>query len=251
MGNFQRYILGIAAHLAILAAWYLAVTWGKVPAFIMPTPEATIATLGNVHYNWMKHVVATSAEVFGGYALSVVVGVGLALLFSWSRWLNAVFMPLLVTLNMIPKVAMAPLFIVWLSYGVVPNIIITFTICFFPIILNTARGLREVEPELLDLVQVLRATRWQRFVKIEFPSALPYIFSGMKIASVLAIAGAIVGEFVGSERGLGFLILSVQANIDTAAMFMAVLLIALIGVALYLLVLALERWFVVSDARIR
>jgi NitT/TauT family transport system permease protein len=98
---------------------------------------------------------------------------------------------------------------------------------------------------------VLKASRWQTFIKIQFPSALPYIFSGMKVSAILAIAGAIVGEFIGSDRGLGFLILSVQATIDTAAMFMAVILVAVIGVALYLVVLGLERWIVVSDARIR
>jgi NitT/TauT family transport system permease protein len=249
-GYLQRYWMAAVAHLAVIGVWYAAVRWGNVPSFIMPSPGAALATLAEAHYNWPKHILATGAEVFGGYLLAVVVGVGLALIFSWSRILNAALMPLLVTLNMIPKVAMAPLFVVWLSYGIVPNMVITFTICFFPVILNTARGLSEVEPELLDLVRSLRATRWQRFIKIEFPSALPYIFSGMRVAAVLAVAGAIVGEFVGSERGLGFLILSVQANIDTAGMFMGVLLVALIGVALYLLVLGLERWIVVDDARI-
>ncbi len=247
----QKYGLVIAAHAALILLWQAAVTLGHVPKFIMPTPLEALATLADPHYNWGKHLTTTTGEVFGGYVLAVVIGVALALGFSWSTWANAVLMPVLVTLNMIPKVAMAPLFIVWLSYGLVPNIIITFTICFFPIILNTARGLKEVEPEVLDLVRALKATRWQTFVKIQFPSSLPYLFSGMKVAAVLAIAGAIVGEFIGSDRGLGFLILSVQANIDTAAMFMAVLMVALIGVALYLAVLALERLVVVSDARIQ
>jgi NitT/TauT family transport system permease protein len=247
----RRYWPAILAHLALLAAWQISVSWGNVPKFILPTPMDTARTLGDTHYNWGKHIFSTTAEVYGGYVLAVVGGVGLALLFSWSRKINSFSMPLLVTLNMVPKVAMAPLFIVWLSYGVVPNIIITFTICFFPIILNTARGLSEVEQDILDLVRVLKASRWQTFIKIQFPSALPYIFSGMKVSAILAIAGAIVGEFIGSDRGLGFLILSVQATIDTAAMFMAVILVAVIGVALYLVVLGLERWIVVSDARIR
>jgi NitT/TauT family transport system permease protein len=151
---------------------------------------------------------------------------------------------------MIPKIAMAPLFIVWLNYGVIPNIIITFTICFFPIVLTTARGLKEVEPELIDLAKAVKASRWQIFSKIQFPSALPYIFSGMKVATVFAVAGAIVGEFIGSEKGLGNLMLSVQATLDTAAMFMAVTLITFIGMVLYGAVFALERWLVVQDARV-
>ena len=124
-----------------------------------------------------------------------------------------------------------------------------FAICFFPIVLTTARGLREVEPDLLDLVRTLKGSRWQVFTKIQLP-ALPYIFSGMKVAAILAVAGAIVGEFLGSDHGLGYLMLQVQVTLDTAAMFMAVILITLIGMVLYGLVLGLERMLVVRDARI-
>ena len=159
-------------------------------------------------------------------------------------------MPLLVSLNMIPKVALGPLIIVWFSYGMFPNMLIAFSIGVFPIVLTTARGLREVEPELLDLVRTLRGSKWQIFTKIQLPGALPYIFSGMKVAAVLAVAGAIVGEFLGSEKGLGYLMLQVQVTLDTAAMFMAVILITLLGVLLYGLVLALERLMVVQDARV-
>ena len=159
-------------------------------------------------------------------------------------------MPLLVSLNMIPKVALGPLIIVWFSYGMFPNMLIAFSIGVFPIVLTTARGLREVEPELLDLVRSLRGSKWQVFTKIQLPGALPYIFSGMKVAAVLAVAGAIVGEFLGSEKGLGYLMLQVQVTLDTAAMFMAVILITLLGVLLYGLVLLLERLLVVQDARV-
>ena len=125
--------------------------------------------------------------------------------------------------------ALGPLIIVWFKYGIGPNIMMAFAICFFPIVLTTARGLREVEPDLLDLVRTLRGSRWQIFTKIQLPGALPYIFSGMKVAAILAVAGAIVGEFLGSDRGLGYLMLQVQVTLDTAAMFMAVILITLIG----------------------
>jgi NitT/TauT family transport system permease protein len=120
----------------------------------------------------------------------------------------------------------------------------------FPILLTTARGLREIEPELLDLVRSLKGSRWQLFTKVQLPGALPYIFSGMKVAAILAVAGAIVGEFLGSDKGLGYLMLQVQVTLDTPAMFMAVIMITLIGMVLYGLVLLLERWLVVKDARI-
>jgi NitT/TauT family transport system permease protein len=170
--------------------------------------------------------------------------------FTWSKALESFFMPLLVSLNMIPKVALGPLIIVWFKYGILPNSIMAFSICVFPILLTTARGLRETEPELLDLVRSLKGSRWQLFTKVQLPGALPYIFAGMKVAAILAVAGAIVGEFLGSDKGLGYLMLQVQVTLDTPAMFMAVILITLIGMVLYGIVLGLERWLVVKDARL-
>jgi NitT/TauT family transport system permease protein len=151
---------------------------------------------------------------------------------------------------MVPKVALGPLIIVWFKYGVLPNSIMAFSIAVFPILLTTARGLREIEPELLDLVRSLKGSRWQLFTKIQLPGALPYIFSGMKVGAILAVAGAIVGEFLGSDKGLGYLMLQVQVTLDTPAMFAAVLLITLLGMLLYGAVLLLERWLVPKDARV-
>jgi len=248
--TFQRYTLAIVAHLALLLAWYLFVTLGKVPQFVMPSPGATLDALLQPNYSWWTNIAVTATEIFAGYFLALVVGVALALVFTWSKALESFFMPLLVSLNMIPKVALGPLIIVWFKYGVFPNSMMAFSICVFPILLTTARGLREVEPELLDLVRSLKGSRWQLFSKIQLPGALPYIFAGMKVAAILAVAGAVVGEFLGSDKGLGYLMLQVQVTLDTPAMFMAVLLITLIGMLLYGLVLAMERLLVVKDARI-
>lgn len=250
IASLGRHGPAVAIHLALLLAWWLAARFGGVPKFILPNPVDALLTLGQPHYNWGQHIWTTSIEVFGGFALAVALGVALAVIFSWFPVVGRTAMPLLVSLNMIPKIAMAPLFIVWLSYGIGPNILIAFTICFFPVVITTARGLREVEPDLLDLVRAVRGSRWQIFTKIQLPSSLPYIFSGMRVAAILAVAGAVVGEFIGSERGLGFLMLQVQSNLDTPAMFMCLALISLIGVALYGLVVFGERRFVVADARL-
>jgi len=250
-GNLQRYSIAVLSHLLLVAAWHFFVVLGDVPKFVMPSPAATLNALLVPNYRWLENIAVTGTEIFGGYILAVAIGVALALVFSWFRWLELVAMPLLVTLNMIPKVALGPLIIVWFKYGVGPNILMAFAICFFPIVLTTARGLKEVEPELLDLVRSLKGSRWQIFTKIQLPGALPYIFSGMKVAAILAVAGAIVGEFLGSDRGLGYLMLQVQVTLDTAAMFMAVILITLIGMVLYGMVLGLERLLVVRDARIQ
>lgn len=248
--TLQRYTLAVAAHIALVFAWYLFVKLGNVPKFVMPSPGATLDALLQPNYNWWWNVGVTGTEIFAGYLLALVAGVALALVFTWSKALEAFFMPLLVSLNMIPKVALGPLIIVWFKYGVFPNSLMAFSICVFPILLTTARGLREVEPELLDLVRSLKGSRWQLFTKIQLPGALPYIFAGMKVGAILAVAGAIVGEFLGSDKGLGYLMLQVQVTLDTPAMFMAVIMITLIGMLLYGLVLLLERWLVVKDARV-
>lgn len=247
---WRKLIIGVFVHIAFVAIWWISVVVAEVPEFILPTPWLALQTLGEPNYNWVRHFFITTQEVFGGYLLATVVAVGFAVLFTWSKRLDEALMPLLVTLNMIPKVAMAPLFIVWLRFGIQTNIVITFTICFFPILLNTARGLREVEPELLDLVKSLNGNRWQIFTKIQLPGALPYVFSGMKVATVLAVAGAIVGEFIQSSGGLGWFMLVTQEALNTDAMVMALMLVTLIGVVLYGMVILLERIFVVQDARV-
>jgi NitT/TauT family transport system permease protein len=248
--NVQRWTLAVLAHIALVAAWYLFVKLGNVPRFVMPSPGDTLDALLAPNYDWWANVAVTATEIFGGYFLALVAGVALALAFTWSKALEAFFMPLLVSLNMIPKVALGPLIIVWFKYGVFPNTLMAFSICVFPILLTTARGLREIEPELLDLVRSLKGSRWQLFSKVQLPGALPYIFAGMKVGAILAVAGAIVGEFLGSDKGLGYLMLQVQVTLDTPAMFMAVIMITLIGMLLYGTVLLLERWLVVKDARV-
>lgn len=245
----RRYWVAILAHVALVVAWQLWVTLGDVPSYVLPSPLETLGALWEP-YDWFHNTMVTGGEIVAGYALAVVVGVAIALLASWSRIVDQAVMPLMVSLNMIPKVALGPLFIVWFSYGFTPNMLIVFAISVLPILLTTARGLKEVEPDLLQLVQALKGSSWQVFTKIQLPSSLPYIFSGMKVATVLAVAGAVVGEFIASDSGLGYLMQQVQVTLDTAAMFMAVLVITLIGVVLYAAVLLLEHLTVPKDSRV-
>jgi NitT/TauT family transport system permease protein len=226
----------LTVHLAVIVLWQVLVDAFQVPKFILPSPLAALATLGHAQYAWGSNLLVTAVEILGGFALGAVVGVALALVFTWSKAVALVLLPLFVTMNMIPKVAMGPLVIVWFSYGIFANILIAFSICFFPILLTTARGLSEVEPDLLDLVKSLRGSRWTLF---------------RKIGAILAVAGAIVGEFIASDRGLGYLMIQVQSALDTPAMVMAVILLTLLGVALYGLVIGLERLFVVRDIRLQ
>lgn len=244
----RRWTLAILVHVALIAVWHFWIVLADVPPYVMATPWDTLMALGS-DYDWLHNTMVTAGEIFLGFFAAVIFGVSVAVIFSWSRTTSELLLPLIVSTNMIPKVALGPIIIVWFSYGFMPNSIIAFTICFLPILLTTARGLVEVEPELLDLVRALRASRWQVFTKIQLPGSLPYIFSGMKVAVVLAVAGAIVGEFIASGEGLGYLMLQVQVTLDTAAMLMAVLLTTLIGVVLYGIVIGLERLVVVQDRR--
>jgi NitT/TauT family transport system permease protein len=244
-GLIDGYGGAVLIHLLLVVVWQLAADYGGLPAYMLPSPTEMLATLGESGNRWVDNTAVTAAEIVGGFAIAALIGVALALVFSWSRAALLLFMPLLVSLNMIPKVALGPLIIVWFGYGLVTNMLIAFAICFFPVVITTSKGLSEIEPELLYLARTLRASRWQIFCKIQFPGALPYIFSGMKVSAVLAVAGAVVGEFIGSDKGLGYLMLQVQVNLDTASMFMAVLLITLIGVLLYGAV-ALMEWLLVN-----
>lgn len=248
--GWSRYAVIVAVHIVLILFWQFAVDAFDIKPFILPSPLAMLRTLGQPNYAWASNTLVTAIEIFGGFALAAVLGVALALLFSWSRLLTLLLFPLFVTLNMIPKVALGPLIIVWLRYGIFSNILITFSLCLFPILLTTARGLREIEPDLLDLVRALKGSRWQIFTKIQLPGALPYFFSGLKVAAILAVAGAVVGEFIASDRGLGYLMIQVQSALDTAAMFMAVILLTGLGIGLYLIALILEWIFVVRDARV-
>lgn len=247
---WMNYGLAIAAHLAVLLIWWAVTAFGGMPSYILPSPGETVATLFDPTYRWGYNTMVTAIEIFVGYALAIAFGVLLAMLFTWFRTLRSALFPLFVSISMVPKVALGPLLIVWFGYGIATNIFFAFVIAFFPILITTARGLREVEPELLDLVRALKGTRWQIFRKIQLPGALPYVFSSMKVGAILAVAGAIVGEFVASSEGLGYLMIQVQATLDTAAMFMAVLLLSLLGVMLFAVVVGLERLLVVKDARL-
>ena len=248
-GQMLHWLSIAAVHILLVLVWQFGVRFTGVSPLVLPAPTDILATLTGPHYAWAYNSWVTAIEILGGYLLSVVGGVVLAMIFSWSRLLMLGVFPLLVTLNMIPKVALGPVVIVWFSYGIGTNMLIVFSLCFFPILLTTLRGMREVEPDLLDLVRSLKGSRWAMFRTIQLPGSLPYIFSGMKVAAILAVAGAVVGEFIASEHGLAYLMIQVQASLDTPAMFMAVLLLTLIGIALYLAVLLLERLFVPKDAR--
>jgi len=238
---FIYYLPSLLVMLGLLLLWQLLVMALGGKEYILPTPLAALRTLGNPNYQWTANLLATLYAVLGAFVLSAVLGVLLAVVIVWNDLLLRTVMPVLILFNTLPKIALAPLFVVWLGYGICPNIIIGTTIAFFPMVVNTAVGLATAEPEMLDLVRTLKASRWQVLKKIRFPNAVPYIFVGLKLNATMSVIGALVGEFVASERGLGSLIITSGVTMETAPIFASLMLISVLGLTLYGVVVAVEH----------
>lgn len=208
-----------------------------IKEFIIPSPLKTLSHIFYpslaAKYQWPTHIQATLLEISLSFLITAVAGNLVALMISWSRPLKALITPIIVFFNSLPKIALAPLFLLWFGYGLLPNTLIAVLVAFFPIVVNTTTGLEQVEEDLLDLVRYLGATKGQIFVKIKIPNALPYIFSGFKISATMCVVGSIVGEFIASDKGLGYLLKDAQAFIDTPTMFACLLLISLLGIFLF------------------
>ena len=253
MDFVKRHYTKVLALLGILLAWQLFVVVTGVKEYIVPSPLTTFRRLLDPavapRYQWPRHIGATATEVLIAFGVTAVAGVGLAILITWSGFLRRLITPVLTLFNSLPKIALAPLFLLWFGYGILPNTLIAVLIAFFPVVINTAAGLNAVEEDLLDLVGYLNATKWQVFTKIRIPNALPYMFAGFKTSATLSVVGAIVGEFIASTRGLGYVIQSAQALLDTPTMFASLLLIAALGLSLFGAVGVVER-LVVPQARL-
>ncbi len=227
--------------LGLVVLWQVAVVALNVKEFILPTPLAALRSLDKANFQCVANFLATFYAVIGAFVLSAILGVALAVVIVWNQFLMRTVMPVLVLFNTLPKIALAPLFVIWLGYGIWPNIVIGTTIAFFPMVVNTAVGLASAEPEMLDLVRSLNATRWQVFRKIRFPNAVPYIFTGLKLNATMSVTGAIVGEFVASDKGLGSLIITSGVTMDTPPIFASLILISVLGLVLYGAVVAVEN----------
>lgn len=228
--------------LVLVFVWQAACSFLKIPAFLIPAPTDVALKLYEKRELYVLHFGVTLYETTAGFFLAVVFGVLSAAIIVVIPKLRTVVMPLLLVAQLVPKVAIAPLLLIWFGYGLVPKILVAFLVAFFPIVVNGASGLAAVQPELLELGYSLKASRWQTFWKFRIPTALPELFSGMKIAITLAIIGAIIGEFVGGNRGLGYLIIVANQELDAALAFASIILLSVMGIALYGLIDLAERW---------
>ena len=211
---------------ALLLAWQVAGPLFGIRAYLLPAPLAVLRAALDFSIPWSAHVWITTLEILGGFAVAGAVGVLLGMAVAWSPAIARALVPFLVFVNTLPKVAVAPL------------------IGFFPVVINTAVGLTQIDEDLLDLGRVFGAPRWKVFLKIRLPNALPYVLSALKITATAAVVGAIVGEFVASQSGLGTVIVNAQTNLNTPVAFAALAWISVIGLALYGVVSLAARWFV-------
>ena len=238
----HRYLPAAVLFAALLVAWQLAVTVLGLREYLLPAPLRVVAAMTGDEIPWPRHVWITSVEIVGAFLLAGVVGVALGVAVAWSPVLSRALVPFLVFVNTLPKVAVAPLFLLWLGYGVLPNMLIGALIGFFPVVINTAVGLTQVDEELLDLGRVFNAPKWKVFATIRIPNAYPYILSALKVTATAAVVGAIVGEFVASQQGLGYVIITTQGSMNTPVAFAALVWISVVGLAVYgLVVLAARR----------
>jgi len=210
--------------LMLLVLWDLAIRLFKIPAYLIPPPWEVVKQLVAEWPHLLAESWKTTLATLGGFGLTILIGIPIAMVIAYSRVVESYVYPLLVFSQSIPKVAIAPLFVVWFGFGIFPKVISAFLLGFFPVVVSTVMGFKSVEPDMLDLSRSMGASRLQTFFKISLPQALPQIFSGLKVSVTLAVVGAVVGEFVGSNSGIGYVLQVANGNFDLPLMFAALVL---------------------------
>lgn len=230
-----------ATFAALLIAWQVLVGVFKVPEYILPVPTDFLARFVEARALLWTHTLVTSQEILMGFGAATVISVPLALLIVSVPLLERCIYPVIVFFQLVPKIAIAPLFIVWFGFGLFPKVLLTFLLCFFPILVDSMTGFRALDERLLYITRSMGASRWQTFRYVRLPAAMPFIFSGLKISIVLAATGAIVGEFVGANSGLGYLLLRGSSYLDMTLIFAVLVALSAVGLLFSYAVQASER----------
>jgi NitT/TauT family transport system permease protein len=225
----------------LIGVWDITIRIFRIPPYQIPKPADVLLTLWTEGPQLLEQAVPTTIATVQGFLLAAVFGIGIAVLIAGSRTVESYIYPLLVFSQSIPKIAIAPLFVVWFGFGMMPKVLSAFLLGFFPVVVSAVQGFKSVEPEMLDLARAMEANRLQIFRMISFPHAMPAIFAGLKVSITLAVVGAVVGEFVGSNNGLGFVLQRSIGNFELPTMFAALVILSLIGVVLFWILDAIER----------
>jgi NitT/TauT family transport system permease protein len=247
------WITPLVGVIVFLLVWQIGVMAFNIPAYFLPTPTRILEEAVKEISKLITHGWVTVYEMLAGYFLAVGIGVPLAIaITSWRRF-DEFVTPTMLFFQVVPKIALAPLFIVWFGVGITPKILVAFLVSFFPIVIDTAVGLRSIAPEMIDLARSMGASQMQIFREFRLPTSLPYLFSGLKVAATLSVAGAVVGEFVGSDKGLGYLLLVTNSNMQTALMFATIVVLTIIGLIFFYVIEFLESllipWHVTQRSR--
>ena len=233
-------MLPAVVFFVLIAAWWAAVEIAKVPAFLLPPPQDVLPRIAEDRQSFAFHSWVTIQEILLGFGLSVVTAIPLGLLIALSPLAKRMLYPLLVSIQLVPKIAVAPLFVVWLGFGLTSKVLLTLLLTFFPLLLASMAGFQILDRRLLYLTQSMGATTWQTFRHLRFPAALPVIFGGLKTSATIAATAAIVAEFVGANKGLGYVLLQGTANLDTTRVFAVLFMLTVIGLGLNSIVEAVE-----------
>jgi NitT/TauT family transport system permease protein len=247
-GRSGRTLLHVGPPLltfgALLVAWGVATRIFGWPIWLVPTPLDVADALWEYRSFLPRQFWVTFLETLAGFGLAVAIGIPLAIVIALSPIVEITIYPILLALNAVPKIAIAPILVLWMGFGPGPKIVVALLLCIFPIVIGTATGLKATPPEFVELARSLTAGRQQIFLKVRFPAAMPHIFVGLKVAISLAVIGAVIGEFVGSSEGLGWVILNSQSNLNTPLAFAAMALLAVMSIALFYALVALEKLLV-------
>jgi NitT/TauT family transport system permease protein len=239
--SLRKVLLPIVTILLGFFLWQWLASFLRIPSYILPLPSQIFASLLAKWPLIQNNALVTLWEIVLGFVAAVLIGGLVAIVIVYWPPFEITFYPMLVAFQTVPKIALAPLFVVWFGFGLFPKVLVTFLVAFFPVVVDTAVGLKSIDPQLLQVVRSMGATRSQIFFKIRLPNALPSIFAGCKVAITFAVVGAIVGEFVGSDSGLGYLLLLAMLNLDTVLVFAALGVLTLMGIILYLIVEVIEK----------
>jgi putative hydroxymethylpyrimidine transport system permease protein len=240
-GGWRAALPAAAMLVGLLIAWELGVALTATPGWLLPAPSAILAAAFAARELLLWHTGVTLAEALLGFAVALALAVLLSALIALSPTLERALYPLVVASQAINPLAVAPLLLIWLGYGLEPKVVIVVLICFFPIVVNTVDGLRSTDPELIRLLRSMGATRRQVLRLVRLPAALPFLLSGAKVAIAISVIGAVIGEWVGASAGLGYFMIRSAAALQTARVFAAVVITALLGLALFGLVVLIER----------
>jgi NitT/TauT family transport system permease protein len=248
-----RWAATLGLFLVMLGVWSGIVRGYQLPPLVLPLPSVVLTTLWQTLLDgtlW-PHLGVTLSEILLGFLIGSVLGMGLGSVVALSPFAQHALGPYIIASQAMPKLALAPLFVIWFGFGIVPKALIAALIAFFPLFENTLAGLRDVDAEALDLFRMLEASRWHLFLKLRLPNAVPYLFAGLRVSIVLSVVGAVVGEYVGASQGLGALIIASQGQMDTPLMFAVFVVLTLVGIALYQIVHACERWVLRRQSRLQ